>query len=105
MPYEIHSLYEILECEPNREEIISALAERSCRVFEVIQPANALVPYHVHEEDEVIIMLEGQVKMNIEEDLIVIGLGDVLTIKAESIHSAMTMDEKPAKLLLAYGSI
>lgn len=103
MAYRLESLYGKLECGPQREDILSALSQWNYRVFEVEQPPDTLMPYHTHEEDEVLIILEGRLHLNIEEELVIIGVGDVLTIQAGTIHSAASLDGKPVRLLAAFG--
>ena len=86
--YRLEDVATAYQCEPEQEEIISALAERDYRVFEVEQPAGAFVPYHTHDEEEAVIVIEGQMQFNVEEELVLVQQGEVITIREEAIHSA-----------------
>lgn len=100
--YRLEDVATAYQCEPEQEEIISALAERDYRVFEVEQPAGAFVPYHTHDEEEAVIVIEGRMQFNVEEELVLVQQGEVITIREEAIHSAAQIGEEKAKLLLAF---
>ncbi len=101
--YRVDDVAKVFQCEPEQEEIISALSERDFRIFEVVQPADALVPYHTHEEDERLIILDGRMQFNVEEDLVLLEKGEMITIREGAIHAAASIDGKPAKILIAFG--
>ena len=100
--YRLEDVATAYECEPEQEEIIFALAERDYRVFEVEQPAGAFVPYHTHHEEEAVIVIEGQMQFNVEEELVLVQQGEVITIREEAIHSAAQVGEEKTRLLLAF---
>lgn len=100
--YRVEDIAAAYQCEPEQEEIISALAERDYRVFEVEQPAGAFVPYHAHREEEAVIVVEGRMQFNVEEELVLVQSGEVITIREEAIHSAAQVGEEKARLLLAF---
>ncbi|MCY4382153.1 MAG: cupin domain-containing protein [Nitrospinae bacterium] len=100
--YRLEDVATAYQCESEQEEIIAALAERDYRVFEVEQPVGAFVPYHTHDEEEAVIVIEGQMQFNVEEELVLVQQGDVITIREEAIHSAAQVGEEKAKLLLAF---
>ena len=100
--YRLEDVATAYQCESEQEEIIAALAERDFRVFEVEQPVGAFVPYHTHDEEEAVIVIEGQMQFNVEEELVLVQQGDVITIREEAIHSAAQVGEEKAKLLLAF---
>ena len=100
--YRLEDVATVYQCEPEQEEIISALAERDYRVFEVEQPAGAFVPYHTHDEEEAVIVIEGRMQFNVEEELVLVQQGEVITIREEAIHSAAQIGEEKARLLLAF---
>ena len=102
--YRVDDVATALHCEPEQEEIISALSERDFRIFEVDQPADALVPYHTHEEEEKLIIIDGRMQFNVEEDLVLLEKGEMITIREGAIHAAASIDGKPAKILIAFGS-
>ena len=100
--YRLEDVATAYQCESEQEEIIAALAERDYRVFEVEQPVGAFVPYHTHDEEEAVIVIEGQMQFNVEEELVLVQKGDVITIREEAIHSAAQVGEEKVKLLLAF---
>ncbi len=102
--YRVDDVAKVFQCEPEQEEIISALSERDFRVFEVEQPADALIPYHTHEEEERLIILDGRMQFNVEEDLVLLEKGEMITIREGAIHAAASIDGKPAKILIAFGN-
>ena len=101
--YRVDDVSKAFQCEPDQEEIISALSERDFRIFEVEQPADALIPYHTHEEEETLIIIDGRMQFNVEEDLVLLEKGEMITIREGAIHSAASIDGKPAKILIAFG--
>jgi quercetin dioxygenase-like cupin family protein len=102
--YSLDSIENLLHCEADPEEILSALAEQNLKVFGVVQPANVIIPYHTHDEEELLIVLEGRMKFIIEEEPVMVGVGEALTIAPHSIHLAVAVDDSPAKLLIAFKS-
>ncbi len=101
--YRVEDVATAFRCEPEQEEIISALAERDYRIFEVEQPPNAFVPYHTHNEEETIIVIDGEMQFNVEEELVRVEKGEMITIRDEAIHSAAPLGGRPARLLVAFG--
>ena len=102
--YRIEDVATSLRCEPEQEDIVAALSERDYRIFEVEQPPGAFVPYHAHEEEETIIILDGRMQFNVEEELVPVGKGEMIVIRAEAVHSAAPAGGKTAKLLIAFGA-
>lgn len=101
--YRVESVSAALRCELEQEDIVSALAERDYRIFEVEQPHGAFVPYHAHEEKETIVILDGEMNFNVEEELVLLGKGEMITIRAEAVHAAASVGGRTAKLLIAFG--
>ncbi len=101
--YRVEEVAKAFSCEPEQEEIISALAERDFRIFEVEQPKDAMVPYHTHDEEETLIVLGGRMQFNVEEEIVLLEKGEMITIREGAIHAAAPVDGKPAKMLIAFG--
>jgi len=89
-------------CGTGHRAILSALAEDFRRVVEVIEPAGVVVPYHTHRQDEIIIVVEGRVQFNVEEELVLLQKGEMITIRSGAIHASAPVDGRPARLLIAY---
>ena len=101
--YRVEEVAKAFSCEPEQEEIISALAERDFRIFEVEQPKDAMVPYHTHDEEETLIVLGGRMQFNVEEELVLLEKGEMITIREGAIHAAAPVDGKPARMIIAFG--
>jgi quercetin dioxygenase-like cupin family protein len=101
--YRVEEVATAFSCEPVQDEIVSALSERDFRIFEVEQPKDAMVPYHTHDEEEKLIVLGGRMQFNVEEELVLLEEGEMITIREGAIHAAAPVDGKPAKLLIAFG--
>ncbi len=101
--YLVEEVAKAFSCEPEQDEIISALSERDFRIFEVEQPKDAMVPYHTHDEDERLIVIDGRMQFNVEEELVLLEEGEMITIRKGAIHAAAPVDGKSAKLLIAFG--
>lgn len=100
--YRIENVATALRCDPEQDEIISALAERHYRIFEVEQPAGALVPYHAHDDEEVVIVLTGAINFIVEEEIVTVEEGEVITIREGAVHAAAPLYDRPSKLLIAF---
>jgi len=101
--YRVEDVAKAFSCAPDQEDIVSALSERDFRIFEVEQPKDALVPYHTHDEEERLIVLEGRMQFNVEEELVVLEGGEMITIREGAIHAAAPVGGKSAKMLIAFG--
>ena len=102
--YRVEEVATAFSCEPVQDEIVSALSERDFRIFEVEQPKDAMVPYHTHDEEEKLIVLGGRMQFNVEEELVLLEKGEMITIREGAIHAAAPVDGKPAKMLIAFGN-
>ncbi|MFQ5692167.1 MAG: cupin domain-containing protein [Nitrospinota bacterium] len=100
--YTLDTVQDWLECDAEPEEIVQAMSERDFKVFGAVQPPGVLVPYHAHEEDEWLIVLEGCMKLIIEEEPVMLDVGEVITISANAVHAAVAIGDEPAKILIAF---
>ena len=94
--YLVEEVAKAFSCEPVQEEIIFALSERDYRIFEVEQPKDAMVPYHTHDEEEKLIVIDGRMQFNVEEELVLLEKGEMITIREGAIHAAAPVDGKSA---------
>ncbi len=83
---------------------MEAMSDRDFKVSGAAQPAGVLVPYHTHEKEEWIIVLEGCLKLIIEEEPVMLEVGEVITISAGAVHGAVAIGDEPAKVLIAFPS-
>ena len=100
--FKIQNTMEAWGCEEEEEELLAALTDFGYDIFEAEQPPGVIVPYHAHKREESIIILEGKMQFNVEEELSIIESGQVITINANAIHSAATIEDQSAKILIAF---
>ena len=100
--FKIQNTMEAFGCEEEEEEILVALTDFGYEIFEAEQPPGVIVPYHTHKREESIVLLEGKMQFNVEEELSVVESGQVITINANAIHSAATIEDQPSKILIAF---
>ncbi|MBI2880001.1 MAG: cupin domain-containing protein [Candidatus Tectomicrobia bacterium] len=100
--YSLGTVQGWLDCDAEPEEIVQAMSERDFRVFGAVQPPGVLVPYHTHEEDEWLIVLEGCMKLIIEEEPVMLEVGEVISISANAVHGAVAVGDGPARVLIAF---
>ena len=100
--YSIGTVQDWLDCDAEPDEIMEAMSDRDFKVSGAVQPAGVLVPYHTHEQEEWIIVLEGCMKLIIEEELVMLEVGEVITISAGAVHGAVAIGGESAKILIAF---
>ena len=101
--FKIQNTMEAFGCEEEEEEeLLATLTDFGYEIYEAEQPPGVIVPYHAHKKEESIIILEGKMRFNVEEELSVVESGQVITISANAIHSAATIEDESAKILIAF---
>ena len=100
--YSVGTVQEWLDCGAEPEEIVEAMSDRDFKVFGAVQLPGVLIPYHTHEQEEWIIVLEGCMKLIIEEEPVMLDVGDVITISPEAVHGAVAVGGESAKILIAF---
>ena len=100
--YSLGTVQEWLDCDTEPEEIVQAMSDLGFKLFGAVQPPGVLVPYHTHEQDEWLIVLEGWMKLIIEEELVMVEEGEVITISAHAVHGAVAVGDEPARILVAF---
>ena len=78
--FKIQNTMEAFGCEEEEEEILVALTDFGYEIFEAEQPPGVIVPYHTHKREESIVLLEGKMQFNVEEELSVVEYFLVKTI-------------------------
>ncbi|RME93524.1 MAG: cupin domain-containing protein [Candidatus Hydrogenedentota bacterium] len=69
-------------------EYVEELIQSEYKVYELVHKRGHIVPYHAHAHQEVIVVLEGKMRMIIEEDLVDLEEGDRIIIEPFAIHLA-----------------
>jgi len=82
-------------------QYIKGLLLDKYKIYEISQKKGELIPYHAHSYHELIIVLEGKLRVVIEEDIIDLSEGDFLTIEPWAIH-LLCFPEKNAKFYLCF---
>lgn len=100
-PFRIVDAARSLRCAPELPEIAAALARSHGRVFEVVEPPGSIAPYHAHAQQETVIVLEGAMRFNVEEELTLVQRGQMIIIRKEAIHAFASVGSGPARLLVA----
>ena len=90
-----------LRCGTGAEEILDALGGHYTTVFETEEPAGAATPYHVHTEDEAVIVTGGRMRFNVEEELVLLKPGEMITIRAGAIHASASVGRETARMFIA----
>jgi mannose-6-phosphate isomerase-like protein (cupin superfamily) len=87
---------------PNRDKVAADWAARgfSCGLW--VDPPGQRWEDFVHDTDEVVIVLEGEVEFEIEGEVIHPKVGDELLIPARSVHSARNIGTITARWLYGY---
>ena len=101
--YDLQNANRIFGNEKDLFRFVKDLLNQNFKIYEVKQTSGDIVPYHTHSHKEVIIILEGRVRMIIEEEMIDLQKGDILTINPWSIHLAcFPFVDEPAHFYLCF---
>lgn len=71
-------------------------------MWEIFPPQNAGAPPHVHPHEETITVLSGQIKIQIEREVIEVKEGQTVFIPANAAHSFGVISEEKAHLLIFF---
>lgn len=81
---------------------IKKLLLQKYKVFEMENHNGDLVPYHTHPFPEMILVLDGKMRLIIEEDIVDVSAGELITIKPFAIHLASFPDEQSCRFYLLF---
>ena len=81
---------------------VKELLLQGYKVFEVNQNCGDLVPYHTHSHKEIIIVASGKMRMIIEENIIDLSEGEIVTIEPWAIHLSCYPFENGATFYLCF---
>lgn len=81
-----------------------SLGSEGTTVFENILGIGALVPWHKHEVEEVIIPFEGEGECQTEGGVERFGPGEVVIIPARAFHTVRSIGAEPLRLLAVFPS-
>jgi len=100
--YEVHNTDAIFSSDLKLFRFLKELLLKNYKIYEMNQNSGDLIPYHTHSHKEIIIITEGKMRMIIEEDIIDLKDGDVITIKPWAIHLSCFPFENGASFYLCH---
>lgn len=98
--YQIRNSGEVFRSEKDLSRFIKKLLLGDAKVFEIRHRKGDLVPYHAHKNTEMVLVLSGMVRLFIEEDIIDLKAGEMVTIEPYAIHLLAFPDNKGARFYL-----
>ncbi|MCX7632670.1 MAG: AraC family ligand binding domain-containing protein [Turneriella sp.] len=100
--YDIQDSRRIFGSEVELMKFLKNLLLRDYKIYEMQYEQGTLVPYHAHSFAETMLVLEGMVRMIIEEDIVDVYPGQIVTIQPFAIHLAAFPREGGARFYLLY---
>lgn len=97
---QIKEVASFLQCAPEPSEIADALSRYCHHVFEVEELPGSIIPYHSHSQEETVVVLEGALRLNVEENLSVIEEGHIAVIRENAVHAYASVGKSPARVLI-----
>lgn len=87
----------------NDEKLIETLFDKGYTVYTITQKTNQIIPYHKHPTEEMVIVLRGKIRYVVEEEIIDLDEGDIIRVRANSVHSMIGIaEEGESNLLLVF---
>jgi quercetin dioxygenase-like cupin family protein len=71
-------------------------------VFENVLGIGAIVPWHQHEFEEVVITFNGEGECRTEEGVERFGPGEIMIIPARTLHTVRSIGTEPLRLLAVF---
>lgn len=84
--YEVQHAESMFASDIKLFRFLKELLLKNYKIFEIYQKTGDLIPYHSHGHKEIIIIMQGQMRMIIEEDIIDLSEGDMITIQPWAVH-------------------
>ncbi len=100
--YDIQDSRRIFGSEVELMKFLKTLLIKDYKIYEMQNEQGTLVPYHAHSFAETILVLEGMVRMIIEEDIVDLYPGQMVTIQPYAIHLAAFPNEGGARFYLLF---
>jgi len=101
--YDIQDSRRIFGSEVELMKFLKSLLIKDYKIYEMHNEQGSLVPYHAHAFAETILVLDGTMRMIIEEDIVDIHPGQIVTIRPFAIHLAAFPNPGGARFYLLYG--
>lgn len=100
--YDIQDSRRIFGSEVELMKFLKTLLIKDYKIYEMYNEQGTLVPYHAHAFTETILVLDGMMRMIIEEDIIDLYPGQMVTIQPFAIHLAAFPHESGARFYLLF---
>ncbi|MDH4200765.1 MAG: cupin domain-containing protein [Spirochaetia bacterium] len=84
--YKISHSESILSSDIKLFGFLKELLLKDYKIYEMTQVGGDLIPYHAHSHEEILIIIEGGMRVIVEEDIINLKEGDMITIKSWAVH-------------------
>ena len=100
--YDIQDSRRIFGSEVELMKFLKSLLIKDYKIYEMQNEKGTIVPYHAHAHTETILVLEGVMRLIIEEDIVDIYPGQMVTIQPFAVHMAAFPQESGARFYLLY---
>lgn len=100
--YDIQDSRRIFGSEVELMKFLKSLLIKDYKIYEMHNEQGTLVPYHAHAFTETILCLEGTMRLIIEEDIVDVHPGQMVTIQPFAIHLAAFPNEGGARFYLLF---
>ncbi len=100
--YDIQDSRQLFGSEVELMKFLKTLLIQEYKIYEMQNDQGSMVPYHAHAFAETILVLEGMVRMVIEEDIVDVHPGQIVTVKPFAVHLAAFPSEGGARFYLLY---
>lgn len=101
-PYQLQNSEDLFQSTAGLHRFIKNLLLKNYRITESRQRHGELIPYHSHDRKEIILVIEGAMRLIVEEDIIDLKQGDMITIEPWAIHLAAFPEEGGAIFYLGF---
>lgn len=100
--YDIQDSRRIFGSEVELMKFLKTLLIKDYKIYEMHNEQGTLVPYHAHAFAETILVLEGMMRMIIEEDIVDLYPGQMVTLQPFAIHLAAFPNAGGARFYLLF---
>lgn len=100
--YEVQSADAAFSIEVKLFRLLKELLLKNYKVYEMRQKKGDLIPYHTHGYKEILVVAQGNVRMIVEEDIIDLSEGDIITIEPWAVHLSCFPAENGALFYLCH---
>jgi len=100
--YEIEKGRSVFSSDHKLLKLIKELLLLNYKIYEIDQKPGDITPYHSHKHKEIVMVYEGKMRMIIEEDIVDLEEGDIVTIEPWAIHLCCYPFEQGARFYLCF---